>query len=164
MKTLTVEQADKIIARYQSSPPVNVVAIAGDLGVKVYRLSNMHDSISGMIRRDKVRGGESEYAIFVNAEHSELRRRFTIAHEIAHFILHRDLIGDGIQDDVLYRSGLSGTIERQANKYAADILMPWDLVNAAVSRGNDSVEELAKIFQVSKSAMSIRLGVPYEKS
>jgi len=160
--TLTIRDYDAIILRHQSEAPVHVVPIARDMGLEVYRVTNWPDDISGMIKRDGARGGESGYAIFVNARHSETRRRFTIAHEIAHFALHGDLIGDGLEDDALYRSGLSGTIETQANKYAADILMPWKLINEAVSRGHDSVADLARLFNVSPAAMSIRLGVPYE--
>ena len=49
----------------------------------------------------------SGYAIFVNkGDRYKTRQRFTIAHKIAHFILHREAIGDGIVDDALYRSGL----------------------------------------------------------
>lgn len=81
---------------------------------------------------------------------------------MAHFILHRDKIGSGITDDGLYRSRLSNTIEVEANKLAADILMPWHLLNQRISPEVRSVEEMAEIFNVSKSSMSIRLGVPYE--
>jgi hypothetical protein len=37
---------------------------------------------------------------------------------------HRDLIGDGLIDDGMYRSKLGGDYERQANRFAAEILMP----------------------------------------
>jgi Zn-dependent peptidase ImmA (M78 family) len=98
----------------------------------------------------------SGYVIFVNAGQHEVRRRFTIAHEIAHYLLHRDLIGDGTQDDVLYRSGLSNRVEAQANRLAADILMPRHLIDEVVKSGiasADDVAELARIFNVSKDAM-----------
>jgi len=114
------------------------------------------DSMSGMIRKEG-----DDCKIYVNKSHFETRRRFTIAHEIAHFILHKDLIGDGIVDDALYRSNLSNKIEAQANSFAAEILMPWDLLNKYLPTYNN-VSDLARIFNVSKSAMSIRLGVPYE--
>lgn len=158
----TITDADKIIAKHQKKPPVQTVPIAQELGLEVYRVSGWANVLSGMIRRDKQHGGSSGFAIFVNASHHERRRRFTIAHEIAHFVLHNQLIGDGISDDGLYRSGLSSAVEAQANRYAADILMPWHLVNAEIERGNETVEGLAETFNVSQSAMSIRLGVPHE--
>lgn len=151
-----------VIRRYQREPPVPVVRIARELGLEVYRSSGWPDSISGMIRRDAHRGGPSGYAVFANDDHATTRRRFTIAHEIGHFVLHRELIGDGITDDALYRSRLQGGIEAAANRFAADLLMPWDKIREAVAGGADTVEALAETFNVSRSAMSIRLGVPFE--
>lgn len=159
---MTVAEALNAIRSMQVQAPVKVVPIANRLGLEVYRMHGWPDDLSGMIKKDKEYGGGSGFAIFVNADHPNVRRRFTIAHEIAHFVLHRDHIGTELLDDALYRSGLSGPMEVAANKLAADILMPWHLLNEYLSNGVDSVAELAKIFDVSKSSMSIRLGVPYE--
>jgi Zn-dependent peptidase ImmA (M78 family) len=123
----------------------------------VYRVTSWPDATSGMIARDPERGGSSGFAIYVNAKHSEVRRRFTIAHEVAHFVLHRDLIGDGITEDALYRSGLSDAVEREANGLAAEILMPRHLVREAVHGGMSGLPELATRFNVSQQAMEFRL-------
>jgi IrrE N-terminal-like domain len=159
---LTLADAQEIIRAHQISPPVETVPIAESLGLKVYRVTGWPDRLSGKIARNSERGGPSGYAIYVNAEHPRVRRRFTTAHEIAHFVLHRDLIGDELLDDALYRSGLSNREEAEANRMAADILMPWHLLNKAIESGMDTVPQLARHFDVSNSAMSIRLGVPYE--
>ena len=53
--------------------------------------------------------------------------------------------------------GFSSSIESQANKFAADILMPDHLIDKARLNGLTSVSDLAKNFEVSKDAMSIRL-------
>lgn len=158
---ILADQLD-IIRQHQNSAPVQVVPLAVELGLPVYRDDDLPDDLSGMIVRDAQLAEESGYAIIVNGRHAETRRRFTIAHEIAHFLLHRDLIGDGISDDALYRSGLSNAVEAQANRMAANILMPWHLINEAINAGIKSVPALATKFHVSNSAMSIRLGVPYE--
>lgn len=149
-----------IIRGHQKCPPVMTVPIANQLGMKVYNVPDWPPNISGMIRKDGKLGGESGIAIYVNKDHPETRRRFTIAHEIAHFVLHQDLIGDGITDDGLYRSNLSLTNETHANRFAADLLMPWHLVDREIKNGRDTVSELAGLFNVSMQAMSIRLGVP----
>ena len=44
------------------------------------------------------------YRIVVNSGHNRVRRRFTAAHELGHYVYHRDLIGDGIYDDAAYRT------------------------------------------------------------
>ena len=152
----------EIMSRYQNQAPIPIVKIARELGVKVYKSKGLPGHISGLIRADPERGGPSGYAIYTNANHSPKRRRFTIAHELGHYALHRDLIGSGITDDALYRSRLGGPIERQANRFAAELLMPWNLVVESIEQGIDTVEELAEKFGVSKSAMSIRLEVPFE--
>ncbi|MEO0411031.1 MAG: ImmA/IrrE family metallo-endopeptidase [Pseudomonadota bacterium] len=159
---LTEIEKKRIVREHQRSGPVQTVPLARDLGLEVYHANGWPDDLSGKIVRSADRGGPSGFAIFVNAEHHVHRRRFTTAHEIAHFVLHENLIGDGIIDDGLYRSKLSNQTEWEANQMAADILMPWSLINREMDLGNDSVQSLARELQVSPSAMSIRLGVPFE--
>jgi Zn-dependent peptidase ImmA (M78 family) len=88
--------------------------------------------------------------------HTELADRYTAAHEIAHFVLHRDLIGDGIVDDAMYRSKKGDEIERQANAYATAILMPAPLVIAKFRSGEKSVAGIAMDFWVSSEVAQIR--------
>lgn len=155
---LNLHDALALVREHQNEIPVQTLPIANALGLKVYRVPNWPNELSGMIRRnDESRGG---FDIYVNASHPEVRRRFTIAHELAHVILHPNLIGDGITDDALYRSGLSNSVEAQANKLAADILMPRDKLSEYISQGITNVAELARTFNVSEQSMAIRLGVP----
>lgn len=106
--------------------------------------------------------------IGVNSATSKRRQRFTIAHEIGHMALHK---GDALMVDnvIQFRDELSslGTNrnEREANAFAASLLMPQQLVVQHISRAiNDGVtgrEELigrlAGEFDVSTEAMSYRL-------
>ena len=118
----------QIIAKYQSQAPVDVVAIAAELGINVWETNSLSESISGKIFKDPLNGGSSGYSILVNAGHSLARKRFTIAHEIAHFILHRKRLESGdLVDDAMYRSGVSAREETEANMFAADLLMPFPL-------------------------------------
>ena len=155
---MTRREIDKIVADHQTSAPVQIISMARAMGMRVFRTSGWPDNISGSITKE-----DGIYMIRSNADHSLVRRRFTIAHEIAHFVLHRDLIGDGVRDDALYRSHLGDVLERQANKYAATLLMPWSLVKQCMDEGAASISRLAKQLNVSKSAMSIRLGVPFDE-
>ena len=159
---VSIREQLEIVNRHQKEAPVKVVPIAKELGLRVFRskAGAWPDNLSGMLKRTS--SNPEIFAIYVNGDHHENRRRFTIAHEISHFILHRRLIGDGIADDALYRSGLRDTFETEANRLAADILMPWHLINSFLKKDVTDIRELAKEFEVSNSAMSIRLGVPYE--
>ena len=159
---VTYNDAMEIIRKHQRRAPVPVIKIAHKLGCKVYRAHGWSDELSGKVKRVQ-KNGEEQFAIYVNANHAITRRRFTTAHEIAHCILHGDEIGDGFFDDALYRSGLSNTQEAEANRLAAKILMPWHLLKEIVDKmERPNIPDLADEFNVSKSAMSIRLGVPYE--
>jgi hypothetical protein len=149
-----------IIKNHQRTNPVDVIAIARELGIKTYTSEFKGTSISGMLKQDTKLGGPSGYAIFVNGSDPKVRQRFTIAHELAHFILHRDRIGSGITDDKFFRSGLSSREEAEANRLAADILMPYDLIDRLMTRGIKEIDALADALKVSKSAIKIRLGVP----
>ena len=163
---MLLREAMEIVHAHQNSAPVQTVPLARSLGLEVYRTVELPNDISGMIIKDSEQGGPSGYAIFVNANNHTYRRRFTIAHEIGHFLLHRHLIGDGIMEDALLRAeGLSNRVEAQANKLAADILMPWHLIKECQDAGEVSIEDLASRFEVSRDAMSIRLlGLSYSRA
>ena len=154
-------EAVEIIKRHQKLAPVKLVPMATALGANVYYTEDWNDDVCGAIRRDDVHGGSRGYTILVNYKHPHARQRFTIAHEIAHLVLHSDLINEGIVDDILYRSGKGDRMEWDANRLAARILMPEKLVKRALSEEQTNLKELAKYFDVSQSAMSIRLGYPY---
>lgn len=147
----------QIILKHQKQAPVNVAEIANDLGIKVWEMRDLPVGISGKIFRDALNGGESGYSIGVRASESYERKRFTVAHEIAHFILHREKIGYGISDDEMYRSGLSTADEVAANKLAAQIIMPWDLIFKLKSEGYNNPFKLAQMLKVSEAAINVRL-------
>jgi hypothetical protein len=146
---------------YQSDAPVKLSEIARELGLKV-KAATLRPGISGEIRPDPDRMGA--FIIRVSRHDSRERQRFTVAHEIGHFLLHRDQIGSGITDDALYRSTLSDRREAEANRIAADILMPDALVREWLNRAqllgvDDNITYLRENFQVSDAAMRIRLGL-----
>ncbi len=148
----------RLIRSFQEKPPIDLRGLAKALNLPV-KASTLPPNISGEIRPD----GDGGYVIKVSRHDSHGRQRFTVAHEIAHFLLHRKLIGDGITDDVLYRSEQSDAVEAEANRLAADILMPANLLTEKYRTikslgGDEMVDSLAEIFSVSPAAMKIRLG------
>ena len=142
--------------------PVDLHELAKDLGLKVNPPSKLDDDIAGMIECDS----DESYTISINESQHLNRQKFTLAHEIAHFLLHRPLIGDGLDDTKAYRSTDAGKYhnrlvgpreETEANKLAAVILMPSHLIDKYQEEGITEASELAKKFQVSEQAMKIRL-------
>ena len=141
--------------------PVPVGAIADRLGVEVYSLT-LAPNISGLIKR--VAAGKFE--IQVNNTDSEVRQRFTVCHELAHFLLHRTLIDDdGITDNILYRSQLSNAQESEANRFAAALLLPWQTVsdwhleNFACPIDRANIKQIGSKFRASDLAVGYRFGV-----
>ncbi|MCY4034868.1 MAG: ImmA/IrrE family metallo-endopeptidase [Hyphomicrobiales bacterium] len=150
----------EILEKYLSEYPVKVGQIAKELNVKI-KVSGMPTGISGQIKNE-----ESGYIIRVNRYEARERQRFTIAHELAHFMLHKKLIdisAEGITDNVLYRSGAPENTEYEANRLAAEIVMPTSQIEETLRENfnktvtEETIENLAERFQVSKAAMEIRL-------
>ena len=150
-----------IVDRYVTETPVKVGEIAKELGITVVK-SPLPPKISGLIQPDP--DATSGFMIKVNKYESTERQRFTIAHEIAHFLLHRQSIGAGVIDSIMYRSALTSRKEVEANQLAADIVMPKTLVSSRYKylRSQSSgrvVVDLAAEFKVSVPALEVRLGV-----
>ena len=150
-----------VIEKFTQEYPVKVGALAKELGLRVVK-SSLSPRISGQI--GPCDDAPSGFEIKVNRYETLERQRFTIAHEIAHFLLHKESIGRGIVDNLLYRSSLSSRMETEANKVAAELIMPRKLIRSALTESgsalsDEKVESLAGKFKVSVPAMKVRLGV-----
>lgn len=100
------------------------------------------------------------YQIVVNKYHSVVRKRFTLAHEFAHFVLHKDFLkqGNKFEDTILFRSSdsIGNKKELEANQFAADLLMPKEIFETEIKKGNNKINILADFFQVSSAAIKYR--------
>lgn len=160
--TTTAKDPLSIIEEHQSAMPVQVFDLVRDLGMDFERRP-MADHISGAIER----AGSDRYRVVVNSNQSVTRQRFTAGHEIGHFIYHRDLLGHGVGDTLAYRAdgsdcpnpSIRPVHERQANSFAANLLMPREWVARYKEQGITNPHELAVNFGVSEQAMRIRLGL-----
>lgn len=147
--------------------PVPVDRIAAHAGCTVKPFDDDKDGVSGVFMVTN-----SVPTIGYNSNQSPVRQRFTIAHELGHFILHNSNDPQEVFVDhntyPLFRDENSSTgasiIEQQANAFAAALLMPERLVtqeikNLHLDLTDESAEltELARKFNVSLMAMSIRL-------
>ena len=151
------------------SAPVPVERMAKVLGAEL-RYKPFDAKLSGMIY---IKDGVP--IIGINSLHHPNRQRYSIAHEIGHLELHRDLITTAVHVDkqfpvrprVLSRDSSSsdGTdmIEIEANQFAAELLMPKDFLEEALAERTFDIDdqtpviELAKKFRVSKEALEWRM-------
>jgi Zn-dependent peptidase ImmA (M78 family) len=149
--------------------PVAVESIVHSLGIQI-KSDRVDDALSGFL----VRGAETGTAVIgVNAGHSQARRRFTVAHELGHYLLHEGEVvhfdGERPGFTVNLRNQESATgesdLEREANLFAAELLMPArflerdlpkvrriDLLDEALV-----LKELAEEYKVSVQALTFRL-------
>lgn len=160
-------KAEALVAAHGiDAPPVPVEEIAKRLGLQVVR-ADLGPDVSGILVWD----GPSAY-VCVKRTESPARRRFSIGHEIGHFTLkHRFEGGSHVHVDrgnlVIQRGPSSSTglsrVEVEANQFAAALLMPEALIRSELAKlGGElltdrKVAELAKRFEVSGQAMTIRL-------
>jgi Zn-dependent peptidase ImmA (M78 family) len=145
-----------IIDRFKQNLPVNIVGLAEALGVHVLEL-DLGREVAGEIFRDS--DSDSGYSINVNASDPVVRKRFTVGHEIAHYLLHRDRFTDRLRDDSMYRSGLSDSVEQAANRLAADLLMPAKAIRELRAQGINTPEEMSARLEVSLQAIQLKLGM-----
>jgi Zn-dependent peptidase ImmA (M78 family) len=100
---------------------------------------------------------ENKYHITINSRHSKTRQAFSMAHEYAHYQLHRDeLAGLAGGEQILHRNEEKNKIEYQANQFAAEILMPESTFKIVVKAKNGDISEIAKEFLVSPLAVRYR--------
>lgn len=157
---LTDEQRGQI-SGFAAQVPVPVGQIGQALGLRIQSVT-LPPNISGLIKL----ADDGVFEIQVNNTDAPVRQRFTVAHEIAHFLLHRELIdNDGIEDSILYRSKLSNRQEAEANRLAAAILLPWNevrnwhLQNYGCEPARENLENLASAFKTSSLAAGFRLSL-----
>jgi Zn-dependent peptidase ImmA (M78 family) len=159
--------ADRLIARLSiSSAPVDVHKIAKSLGLAVIT-EDLGSDISALLVTD----GKSSL-IGVHNGHVTTRQRFSIAHEIGHFVLrHQFEPGEHVHVDrgrYVSERGLRSSAgvdpkEIEANQFAACLLMPAKVIREHIGRlgkgplSEDEVRHLAGEFEVSEQAMTIRL-------
>lgn len=128
--------------------PVDIAAAAAAFGITITYWRPREKLLNGVLIR-------SERTIFVNETLPLSRARFTAAHELGHYVL-------GHAGDYFCYTGWNTPQEREANRFAAALLMPAAVVKAlwlklaAVPRPA-KVAAAARRLSVSQQALRYRL-------
>lgn len=147
--------AVSILRRYwDRTLPVKPEAIAAALGVSVVPRGGPREPGYEFSGYFEMRGKTP--IIEFNMMDPTVRRRFTVAHELGHYTLgHRNAPRDSPSN---FGASIGDPLEREANQFAAELLMPADTLRTLVNSGRmESVDQLARVFLVSKVAMGYRL-------
>ena len=153
-------RAEALLVRFtrQFGPaegPVPVDAVATDL-LGLFVIESDDIDVSGLL----VPATRYVYLNAREARESEGRRRFTLAHEIGHWVCQCDEGRGAAPEPIMCRasdmqSKADGSLEREANNFAASLLMPEGRVHDAANRGLD-IDAAAELFGVSDIAMEWR--------
>ena len=142
--------------------PIEEIAMMRGLKVIPYPLG---EDVSGLLSIEKNGQGTIGY----NQDEPKVRRRFTVAHELGHYELHKEQSHLFIDKQFIYRSlnskntPVNQVMEVEANTFASAILMPTELVRQEIGHrqidlaNEEVIKDLAGKFEVSVFAMSIRL-------
>lgn len=167
-------EAERVLAEHAvRKPPVDVHRIAAAYAEIVEK--DLDDAVSGVL----IPLDGKDFIIVVNAGHSLVRQRFTVAHELGHLLIHSYTIPHADRSfrfrDARSSEG-SAVEEIQANQFAAELLMPRFLLlrepkgtrfgHVPETEEEDDafqqwVENLAGRFRVSRQAMTIRLSTVF---
>jgi Zn-dependent peptidase ImmA (M78 family) len=136
-------------ANFITAPPIHMRELAENYGLRVFVAEFDDPDVAGTIDLEKA-------CIVVNSYDSRMRQTFTIAHELGHWLLHREDPGLSEGVTIFLRKPLGGEIEwweKEANWFAANLLVPKEMLD----RYEDKDErEVAKIFGVSPSVIGYR--------
>jgi Zn-dependent peptidase ImmA (M78 family) len=131
--------------------PLDVSKLTQALGI-IMRMEPLQGDESGSLKKNKKTG---EWVMTINSLHHPHRQRFTIAHEIGHYLKH-SFKNDFFEDQVFFRNGDTNKMETEANKFAAELLMPEPEFRKYISEHSASVSDIAEHFHVSSMAVRVR--------
>ena len=137
-----------------SSHDIDVEAIAFDSGVDV-----LYELLDGC--EATLVGVGSKAIATVTPSSSRGRERFSVAHEIGHWLLHRGKSFRCRADDIVQNYSADIKLEKDADEFASHLLMPTSIFQPAIKAANrpglNDLQDIAKQFEVSMQAVSIRL-------
>lgn len=150
-----ISPAEKLLRDRGVAHPdqIDLVEIAWSLGAKV-KLRPLDGCEARII-------GKGDRAIIsIDESRPERRRRFSLGHEIGHWMCHRGQCLACAKEDIGRGAAGKNAKERIADSYAADLLLPRFLIRDAV-RGRrldlNLIKHIADAFKVSRLAAAIRL-------
>ena len=147
------ERAADALSDIYSSPPIPAIDIAEENGVNVLLVDfgENAETVSGLVDFPNAR-------LYVNINDYLERQIFTVAHELGHWLLHKDrYLSDPERYNVLPRFSnpfRDDPLEQEANKFAASLLVPKRLLVPVL---HAPVSTLSEIFLVNRGLMERRI-------
>jgi Zn-dependent peptidase ImmA (M78 family) len=162
MKNLTKNELIQRAIGISKDNYIDIIKLAENLGIDVYA-EEKDDDFNSCIIFDKE---NQKHAIYVNLNHPITRQRFSIAHELAHYVLHPEKIKQGMVNREEKITPRTKVQEEEADSLAEEILMPKELIEKYLQGSHidkttridaNLVNEISDYFRVSKVVATIRL-------
>lgn len=153
------EKVDEILIEFDmyKKVPVDVLKICKikDIDVKIVKFKD--ESICAAIHKSKDAQGESKYTIYIKYTQSPLEQRVSIAHELGHYYLHKEILEKEMLVDMYKKfSSKEEKEEVEADYFSRCILLEEDAVTTLFNEiGN--VNDLANVFKVPVEFIEKRL-------
>lgn len=164
IKSKAERQATKVWETFGAQVPTDVEALAASHNIDLM-YEPLEKDVSGMmVTRD-----DGTVAVVINQYHAANRQRFSVAHELGHYFMHREISPVFVDSKkIFYRDGVAsgGTNpqEIEANAFAAELLMPEVEIRkvfterfSLMETDLDVIDGAAEYFKVSTTALSFRL-------
>ena len=140
------------------APAFAAKKLLGELGVIDTAALDLKDLIiyhNGMVKEADLRNcdgrlvmknGRSIVTVDSKIEF-EQRKRYVLAHELGHILLHADKEASFTDDDSTLDGYKNGAQEKEANDFAAELLMPSELFKASCEKKKFSPELISELSQ-----------------
>lgn len=162
----SIAAADKVLAEFYIQSPSDIYSVDDIIGISEFL--NVHvrtDNLSNCVAKISIDNSQAVITYDVNMT-SQPRIKFSIAHELGHYLLHhydreQKTFRDTPQD--FMRKGRRRGIEQEADSFASELLLPTSLFTKAIRESEiqepnfNLVNEIATKFNMSMTATAIRL-------
>lgn len=154
---LNIEYSSKrvLAENFITEPPVPINTILSNYGIKALEVE-IDEAIAGLL-------DPGEKAIFVNQRDSIKRKAFTLAYELAFFLMYEKQIEKDPDVAILYRKPIGSSeytaIEKEAIGFAASLLVPSDFLREVIESHGRIAEPtlLSDIFGVTEEVIKYRM-------
>jgi len=151
------QRAEALVSEFGISSPseLDIEAIAYDAGMDV-RYEQLDGCEATLV------GVKNQAIATIRPSGNRGRERFSLAHELGHWNMHRGRSFRCRVDDQSTNLASDVTLEKEADSYAAHLLMPRYLFDPAIRSGAKiptfkHIGEVAQAFEVSIAAAIIRM-------
>ncbi len=149
------KRAHAILKMFQiTKAPINVFEIARKLGFKIVKYDFSDDISAALVIDGKIK------AIGINEKHVNSRQRFSVAHELGHFLQGHGDFADSkktFEDGSFNYADPQNRQELEANEFAAELLMPNYILRKDYEEVGLNASKLAEKYEVSEQALWIQL-------